>query len=158
MPSSDANSDWLRRMGANDSGGLASLQRVNRCVLRRLLRNDTRTDYTLDIDVTQIVAEKREAWYGHVLSVCIEDSPGQSLFLVDCLAGSPVRWRPLAESQVSGLTSTKQRLDQTVADTQIWQISSVKGSKRQFAGIGIGKFGKTLESPSFGARYDPGRS
>ncbi len=50
-------------MGAKESGGLAGLQRVNRCVFRRLLRNDERTDYTLDIDATQIVAEKREARY-----------------------------------------------------------------------------------------------
>jgi hypothetical protein len=33
------------------------------CVFRRLLRNDERTDYTLDIDATQIVVEKREARY-----------------------------------------------------------------------------------------------
>jgi len=32
---------------------------VNRCVFRRLLRSD----FTLDIDATQIVAEKREARY-----------------------------------------------------------------------------------------------
>jgi hypothetical protein len=63
MPSSDATGDWLRRMGAKESGGLAGLQRVNRCVFRRLLRNNERTDYTLDIDATQIVAEKREARY-----------------------------------------------------------------------------------------------
>jgi hypothetical protein len=63
MPSSDASGDWLRRMGAKEGGGLAGLQRVNRCVFRRLLRNDERTDYTLDIDATQIVAEKREARY-----------------------------------------------------------------------------------------------
>jgi hypothetical protein len=48
-------------MGANESGGLSGLQRVNRCVFRRLLRADERTDFTLDIDATQIVAEKREA-------------------------------------------------------------------------------------------------
>jgi hypothetical protein len=63
MPSSDATGDWLRRMGAEESGGLAGLQRVNRSVFRRLLRNDGRTNYTLDIDATQIVAEKREARY-----------------------------------------------------------------------------------------------
>ena len=63
MPSSDASGDWMRRMGANDSGGLAGLQRVNRCVFRRLLRADERTDFTLDIDATQIVAEKRKARY-----------------------------------------------------------------------------------------------
>ena len=63
MPSSDATGDWLRRMGAKESGGLAGLQQVNRCVFRRLLRNDERLGYTLDIDATQIVAEKREARY-----------------------------------------------------------------------------------------------
>jgi hypothetical protein len=61
MPSSDATGDWLRRMGAKESDGLAGLQRVNCCVFRRLLRNDERPGYTLDIDATQIVAEKREA-------------------------------------------------------------------------------------------------
>jgi hypothetical protein len=65
MPSSDASGDWMRRMGANESGGLAGLQRVNRCVFRRLLRADERTDFTLDIDATQIVAEKREAGYSY---------------------------------------------------------------------------------------------
>ena len=65
MPSSDASGDWMRRMGANESGGLAGLQRVNRCVFRRLLRDDERTDFTLDIDATQIVAEKREARYSY---------------------------------------------------------------------------------------------
>ena len=63
MPSSDATGDWLRRLGGQGSGGLAGLQRVNRSLSRRLLRQDDRTEYTLDIDATQIVAEKREARY-----------------------------------------------------------------------------------------------
>ena len=75
MPSSDATGDWLRRMGAQESGaqesaGLAGLQRVNRSVFRRLLRQDDHASYTLDIlgsiargPATQIVAEKREAHY-----------------------------------------------------------------------------------------------
>ena len=60
MPSSDATGDWLRRMGVKESDGLAGLQRVNRGVFRRLLRNGERPGYTLDIDATQIVAAKRE--------------------------------------------------------------------------------------------------
>jgi Transposase DDE domain group 1 len=63
MPSSDAAGDWLRRMGAKESGGLTGLQQVNRRVFRRLSRNDQRLGYTLDIDATQIVVEKREARY-----------------------------------------------------------------------------------------------
>ena len=65
MPSSDATGDWLRRMGAGngEANGSAGLGRVNRGVFCRLLRRDERTNYALDIDATQIVAEKREAHY-----------------------------------------------------------------------------------------------
>lgn len=62
-PSSDATGDWLRRVGSKESDGLVGLQRVNRSLFRRLLRQDDRASYTLDIDATQIVAEKREAHY-----------------------------------------------------------------------------------------------
>jgi hypothetical protein len=58
MPSSDATGDWLRRTGGK---GMAGLHGVNRAVARRLIRREARTGYTLDIDATQIVAEKREA-------------------------------------------------------------------------------------------------
>ena len=59
MPSADATGDWLRRMG--DGAGLAGAAAVNRMLLARALAADERDDYTLDIDATQIVAEKREA-------------------------------------------------------------------------------------------------
>jgi len=58
-PSTDAAGGWLRRMGAGD--GLCGLGRVNREVLRRALKRDDCSLYTLDIDATQVVAEKREA-------------------------------------------------------------------------------------------------
>lgn len=60
LPSSDAFGDWLRRMGGT---GLSGLARVNRAVARRLVRLDAREVYTLDIDATRIVAEKRAAQY-----------------------------------------------------------------------------------------------
>jgi hypothetical protein len=59
MPSADATGDWLRRMGRG--AGLAALAAVNRRVLARALADDGCAGYTLDIDATQIVAEKREA-------------------------------------------------------------------------------------------------
>ena len=59
IPSSDAVGDWLRRMG--DGAGLAKLASVNREVIRRALHREERADYTLDIDATQIVAEKKSA-------------------------------------------------------------------------------------------------
>jgi hypothetical protein len=58
VPSSDAAGDWLRRTGDKSLGGLG---RVNRGYVRRLLRREERTDYTADIDASQIVAEKRTA-------------------------------------------------------------------------------------------------
>ncbi len=60
VPSSDAVGDWLRRTGQN---ALAGLHRVNTAVTRRLLKRGKVQNYTLDIDATQIVAEKREAKY-----------------------------------------------------------------------------------------------
>jgi hypothetical protein len=70
MPSSDATGDWLRRMGVqelsageSETNGSAGLGCVNRSVFRRLLKQDDRKSYTLDIDATQIVAEKRDAHY-----------------------------------------------------------------------------------------------
>ena len=59
MPSADATGDWLRRMGAGR--GQRGIEEVNRQALRRALKPEETTDYTLDLDATQIVAEKEEA-------------------------------------------------------------------------------------------------
>jgi hypothetical protein len=59
MPSSDATGDWLRRTGVGE--GLEGLSRLQRRLLRQLLKRETRCEYTLDIDATQIVAEKETA-------------------------------------------------------------------------------------------------
>ena len=57
LPSSDAAGDWLRRTGE----GLTGLDRVNRRIVAHRLRKLERRTHTLDIDATQIVAEKRDA-------------------------------------------------------------------------------------------------
>jgi hypothetical protein len=59
IPSSDAFGDWLRTMGTN--GGLAGLEQVNRKLLKRAMKYDGITGYTLDIDATGIEAEKQLA-------------------------------------------------------------------------------------------------
>lgn len=59
MPSADATGDWLRRMGRGR--GLAGLAAVNRRLLARALAGDEHDEYTLDLDATQIVAEKQDA-------------------------------------------------------------------------------------------------
>ena len=59
MPSSDATGDWLRRMGLGK--GLSRLAEVNQELVRMGLERDGFSEYTLDIDATQIVAQKRDA-------------------------------------------------------------------------------------------------
>jgi hypothetical protein len=59
IPSSDAVGDWLRRQGKGE--GLTGLAAVRRQVVSRALNLSTITDYTLDIDATQIIAEKESA-------------------------------------------------------------------------------------------------
>jgi hypothetical protein len=59
VPSPDAIGDWLRKMG--DKGGLPGLLRVNRELLSIGMKNDGISGYTLDIDATEIIAEKYEA-------------------------------------------------------------------------------------------------
>jgi hypothetical protein len=59
LPSTDATGDWLRRMGAGP--GLDGLAALNRTVLKRALKGEKTREYILDIDATQIVAEKQEA-------------------------------------------------------------------------------------------------
>ncbi len=59
IPSSDAFGDWLRNRGV--TGGLFGLERVNRKLLKRGMKYDGITGYTLDIDATGIEAEKQSA-------------------------------------------------------------------------------------------------
>ena len=59
IPSSDAVGDWMRRQG--NGNGLLGLGAIRQLVVRRALNRDTTADYTLDIDATQIVAEKEAA-------------------------------------------------------------------------------------------------
>jgi len=59
MPSADATGDWLRRSWSN--GGLEGLERVNRRVLKRVLKREKVKGYTLDIDATAIESEKESA-------------------------------------------------------------------------------------------------
>lgn len=61
IPSSDALGDWLRRMGSD--AGMIGFKRVHRRLLRRLLGQAKHKAHTLDIDATQIIAEKQTAQY-----------------------------------------------------------------------------------------------
>jgi hypothetical protein len=60
VPSPDATGDWLRRMGSGH--GLDRLGKINRAYIRRGLNFEKESDFTLDIDATQIVAEKQDAF------------------------------------------------------------------------------------------------
>ncbi len=60
MPASCTVGDWLRRMG-EDRRGLSGLDRVNVHLIKKVLKRDPRTEYTLDQDATIIESEKDEA-------------------------------------------------------------------------------------------------
>ncbi|MBF0281043.1 MAG: IS1380 family transposase [Zetaproteobacteria bacterium] len=59
VPSSDAVGDWLRRMGKGSA--ISDLLNVRNELLAWALNQETRDAYTLDIDATQITAEKYAA-------------------------------------------------------------------------------------------------
>lgn len=65
IPDPDTVGDWLRRMGdpQRDQAGLKGLGRVRDELNRRILRRDETVDYTLDVDATQVLGEKREAHF-----------------------------------------------------------------------------------------------
>jgi hypothetical protein len=60
-PSTDAVGDWLRRMGGGS--GLTGLGEVNRRIVAMRLRKMDTTQHTLDIDASQIIAQKEAAKY-----------------------------------------------------------------------------------------------
>src|SRR5579863_3667701 len=63
VPDADSVGDWLRRMGDPEKGqrGLLGLGRVRDEIHARILRRDGIREYTLEMDATQIEAQKREA-------------------------------------------------------------------------------------------------
>ena len=63
MPAADTAGDWLRRMGAGR--GLKGVEKVNRRLLERALKEETRVNYTLDQDATVIEAEKEAAEWSY---------------------------------------------------------------------------------------------
>jgi len=60
LPASCTIGDWLRRMGESNNGPYG-LSKVNRHLVREVIRRDKRNSYTLDVDATVIEVEKREA-------------------------------------------------------------------------------------------------
>lgn len=65
IPDPDTVGDWLRCMGEpqRDQAGLKGLGRVRDELNSRILRRDGTVDYTLDVDATQVLGEKREAHF-----------------------------------------------------------------------------------------------
>lgn len=60
IPSSDAYGDWLFRTGSNRKA-CRGLKKVNNQLVRRQLNRESHSGYTLDIDASQIVAEKKSS-------------------------------------------------------------------------------------------------
>lgn len=61
VPTTAAIGCWLRRHGRGK--GLDVMARLNRKILHKSLSKESRSEYTLDIDASEIIANKREAQY-----------------------------------------------------------------------------------------------
>jgi len=61
LPSTDAVGDWLRRTGAGE--GMNGLSRLNQRIVATRIRQAGTTAHTLDIDASQIIAEKEAAQF-----------------------------------------------------------------------------------------------
>ncbi len=59
IPSPDATGNWLRRMGSGS--GLEGLKSVENKHIKWGMKRENKKDYTLDIDASQVAAEKQEA-------------------------------------------------------------------------------------------------
>ena len=60
IPEPDTIGDWLRRTGEKDIEGL---KKLNSSIIKKIMEKEDITNYTLDIDATEIVAEKRDCLY-----------------------------------------------------------------------------------------------
>lgn len=67
LPDPDTLGDWLRRMGDPQTGQaeLVGLGQVRDGLNARLLRRDGHETYTLDVDATLVVGEKRDAHWSY---------------------------------------------------------------------------------------------
>ena len=65
IPEPDTAGDWLRRMGDPKGGqmGFMGVDSVRGKINERILRRDGITEYTLDVDATEIIGEKSEALF-----------------------------------------------------------------------------------------------
>jgi len=63
VPSPDATGNWLRRMGADS--GMNGLKTVQHKQLKWAMKRESVKGYTLDIDASQIYAEKHAAHYSY---------------------------------------------------------------------------------------------
>lgn len=148
LPDPDTVGDWLRRMGDPSTGasGLLGLERVRTRLNHRVLSLQSRSDYTLDVDATQIESWKRDAAFtyqgvkgympllGYLCEtgLCVYDefregnvspSDGQAGFYESCKARMPLgqriaRYRADSASYGSSLIN---RLD---SDGVFWTITA----------------------------------
>ena len=57
IPEPDTVGDWLRRTDIKE------LNSINSSIIKKIIKKEDIAEYTLDIDATEIIAEKRECMY-----------------------------------------------------------------------------------------------
>ena len=148
IPDPDTVGDWLRRMGDPQMGqaGLHGLGQVRDLLNQRILRREGITEYTLDVDATQIEAEKQEAQWtyqgvkgympmlGFLLEtpVCLYEefreghvapASGQLGFYRNCKARMPVDKR-IAYYRADSASYQADLINELEADGVCWAITA----------------------------------
>lgn len=148
IPDGDTVGDWLRRMGAPETGqaGLVGLGAVRDILTRRLLRRDERRDYTLDMDAVQVEGEKRDAHFtyqgvkgympmlGYLFEpgICLLDqfregnqAPGSGhvAFYLDCVQRMPEDKR-IARFRADSASYQAELINELEGDDVLWTITA----------------------------------
>jgi hypothetical protein len=161
IPDADTVGDWLRRMGdpKNNQEGLLGLGTVRDVLTHRLLRREVREDYTLDIDATQVEAEKEEARFtyqgvkgympllGFLFEPCIclldefregNESPaaGHVTFYQQCKERMP-KGKRIGRTRTDSAAYQAEFINELEADNVLWTITAAQDSAVQKAILNI---------------------
>jgi Transposase DDE domain group 1 len=148
IPDSDTVGDWLWRMGdpAIGRASLTGLGTVRDTLTQRILRRDTRTDYTLDMDAMQVAGEKHDAHFtyqgkkgympmlGYLFEpgICLHDefregneSPGagHAAFYLDCVQRLP-KGKRIARFRADSASYQAALINQLEEDDVLWTITA----------------------------------
>ena len=174
VPGADAIGDWLRRMGEKGRKGLEGLDKVREEINNRIMKRDGIKEYTLDVDATEIIAEKESASFtykgnkGYMPNlgflyennICLYDefregnvSPGygQAGFYIECKKRMP-RGKRIGYYRADSASYQAELINELEGDGVKWAITADQDSSVKAEIASIGKDG--WKEPIEGCGYE----